>query len=113
MKRKVFLSSAARADPRGTDAASAAAAAVLPKARRVKRFFIRGLPKPWFLSRQHSKNHAAAHITLRGYCPSCIAVTMRLADFDFALPRELIADRPAEPRDRARLLVLEAEGEIA
>jgi S-adenosylmethionine:tRNA ribosyltransferase-isomerase len=38
---------------------------------------------------------------------------MRLADFDFALPRDLIADRPAEPRDSARLLVLPAVGEIA
>src|SRR2546423_10048874 len=37
---------------------------------------------------------------------------MQLADFDFDLPRELIADRPAEPRERARLLVLPAEGEI-
>src|SRR5580704_3545406 len=33
---------------------------------------------------------------------------MRLADFDFDLPRELIADRPAEPRDAARLLVVPA-----
>jgi S-adenosylmethionine:tRNA ribosyltransferase-isomerase len=31
---------------------------------------------------------------------------MHLADFDFALPRELIANRPAEPREAARLLVL-------
>src|SRR5262249_28567798 len=31
---------------------------------------------------------------------------MHLDDFDFALPRELIADRPAEPREAARLLVL-------
>ena len=38
---------------------------------------------------------------------------MRVADFDFALPRDLIAERPAEPRDSARLLVLPAEGEIA
>ena len=38
---------------------------------------------------------------------------MHLADFDFALPRDLIAERPAEPRDSARLLVLPAEGEIA
>jgi S-adenosylmethionine:tRNA ribosyltransferase-isomerase len=35
---------------------------------------------------------------------------MRLADFDFDLPRELIADRPAEPRDAARLLVVPASG---
>ena len=35
---------------------------------------------------------------------------MHLADFDFALPRELIADRPAEPREAARLLVLPAGG---
>jgi len=35
---------------------------------------------------------------------------MLLADFDFALPRELIADRPAEPREAARLLVLPAAG---
>src|SRR5712691_9955713 len=38
---------------------------------------------------------------------------MHLADFDFALPRDLIAERPAQPRDSARLLVLPAEGEIA
>jgi S-adenosylmethionine:tRNA ribosyltransferase-isomerase len=38
---------------------------------------------------------------------------MHLAEFDFDLPRELIADRPAEPRDGARLLVLPAEGAIA
>src|SRR4051812_12613240 len=35
---------------------------------------------------------------------------MHLDDFDFALPRELIADRPAEPREAARLLVLPAGG---
>src|ERR1700680_1097090 len=42
-----------------------------------------------------------------------ITSPMRLADFDFALPRELIADRPAEPRDSARLLVVPAVGETA
>ncbi len=35
---------------------------------------------------------------------------MRLDDFAFELPRELIADHPAEPRDAARLLVLPAGG---
>lgn len=35
---------------------------------------------------------------------------MRLADFDFALPRALIADRPMEPREAARLLVLPEAG---
>src|SRR5271155_3082573 len=35
---------------------------------------------------------------------------MHLADFDFALPRELIADRPREPREAARLLVLPEAG---
>jgi S-adenosylmethionine:tRNA ribosyltransferase-isomerase len=35
---------------------------------------------------------------------------MHLADFDFDLPRELIAERPAEPREAARLLVLPATG---
>src|SRR5690349_20304450 len=38
---------------------------------------------------------------------------MQLADFDFDLPRELVADRPAEPRDSARLLVIPARGEFA
>jgi S-adenosylmethionine:tRNA ribosyltransferase-isomerase len=38
---------------------------------------------------------------------------MRLDDFDFDLPRELIADRPAEPRDAARLLVVPAAGGFA
>ena len=31
---------------------------------------------------------------------------MRVEEFDFALPRELIASRPCEPRDAARLLVV-------
>jgi S-adenosylmethionine:tRNA ribosyltransferase-isomerase len=35
---------------------------------------------------------------------------MHLADFDFDLPHELIAERPAEPREAARLLVLQAAG---
>jgi S-adenosylmethionine:tRNA ribosyltransferase-isomerase len=35
---------------------------------------------------------------------------MRLADFDFELPRALIADRPARPRDAARLLRVPAAG---
>ena len=35
---------------------------------------------------------------------------MHLDDFAYDLPRDLIADRPAEPRDAARLLVLPAGG---
>jgi S-adenosylmethionine:tRNA ribosyltransferase-isomerase len=31
---------------------------------------------------------------------------MRVDDFDFELPRQLIADHPVEPRDRARLLLV-------
>src|ERR1700730_8961279 len=36
--------------------------------------------------------------------------SVRRDDFDFPLPRELIADRPCEPRDAARLLVIPAAG---
>lgn len=37
---------------------------------------------------------------------------MKVADFDYYLPEELIAQEPAEPRDRSRLLVLDrASGE--
>ena len=36
--------------------------------------------------------------------------SVKLADFDFDLPRELIAERPAQPRDAARLLRVRAEG---
>ncbi|MBV9966479.1 MAG: S-adenosylmethionine:tRNA ribosyltransferase-isomerase, partial [Alphaproteobacteria bacterium] len=72
-----------------------------------------GLPKLWFLSGQHSKNRARAHMTdRRGPDPSPYK-PMQLADFDFDLPRELIADRPAVPRDSARLLVIPAAGEVA
>jgi S-adenosylmethionine:tRNA ribosyltransferase-isomerase len=38
---------------------------------------------------------------------------MRLEDFDFDLPRERIADRPVEPRDTARLLVVPAKDGLA
>jgi S-adenosylmethionine:tRNA ribosyltransferase-isomerase len=34
---------------------------------------------------------------------------MRLSDFDYALPQELIAQTPIEPRDAARLLVLDRQ----
>ena len=38
---------------------------------------------------------------------------MRTADFDYPLPRDLIAQRPIEPRDHSRLLVLDrSSGEI-
>lgn len=35
---------------------------------------------------------------------------MRVSDFDYALPEELIAQEPVSPRDASRLLVLPAEG---
>ena len=38
---------------------------------------------------------------------------LRLDDFDFALPRELIAEHPCEPRERARLLHIPAAGPFA
>jgi S-adenosylmethionine:tRNA ribosyltransferase-isomerase len=37
---------------------------------------------------------------------------MLLSDFDFELPEELIALRPANPRDSARLLVVRGDGEL-
>jgi S-adenosylmethionine:tRNA ribosyltransferase-isomerase len=37
---------------------------------------------------------------------------MKLTDFDFTLPQELIAHKPAEPRDSARLLCSSSTGEI-
>jgi S-adenosylmethionine:tRNA ribosyltransferase-isomerase len=38
---------------------------------------------------------------------------MQLADFDFDLPEDLIALRPANPRDSARLLLVEPGGKLA
>ena len=38
---------------------------------------------------------------------------MHLDDFDFPLPRELIADHPCEPREAARLLHIPAQGGFA
>jgi len=37
---------------------------------------------------------------------------MRVSDFDYPLPKGLIADRPAQPRSRSRLLELGSEGHI-
>jgi len=37
---------------------------------------------------------------------------MRLDDFDFDLPRGLVADHPCEPREAARLLVIPPSGEL-
>ncbi|MFX4805984.1 S-adenosylmethionine:tRNA ribosyltransferase-isomerase, partial [Acinetobacter baumannii] len=37
---------------------------------------------------------------------------MRTSDFDFDLPEDRIALRPAEPRDSARLMVVESGGRI-
>ena len=36
---------------------------------------------------------------------------MQLSDFEYALPAELIAQHPLEPRDAARLLLLERSGD--
>ncbi len=39
---------------------------------------------------------------------------MKVSEFDYKLPKELIADTPASPRDSSRLLILDrASGEIA
>ncbi len=38
---------------------------------------------------------------------------MRTSDFDYDLPQELIAQRPLEPRDSSRLLVVERFGSVA
>src|SRR5262245_42481683 len=40
----------------------------------------------------------------------CAADPMQIDDFDFPLPRELIAPHPCEPRDAARMLVIPASG---
>ena len=37
---------------------------------------------------------------------------MKITDFDFSLPRDLIAERPLHDRDRSRLLVLHRDGTI-
>ena len=43
--------------------------------------------------------------------PSFRQHSLRLSDFDFEYPRELIAAYPAEPRDAARLMVVDRESQ--
>ena len=38
---------------------------------------------------------------------SCYNVSMKLSDFDYDLPKELIAQTPAEKRDHSRLMILD------
>ena len=58
--------------------------------------------------RARCRPEGAAVDETRRYSPP-----MHLADFDFDLPRQLIADRPAEPREAARLLLVPAVGDFA
>ena len=39
------------------------------------------------------------------------AIVLRTSDFDYELPPDLIAQTPAEPRDAARLLVVDRSSE--
>jgi S-adenosylmethionine:tRNA ribosyltransferase-isomerase len=36
---------------------------------------------------------------------------VKLSDFNYALPNELIAQNPIEPRDNSRLLILDSKTE--
>jgi S-adenosylmethionine:tRNA ribosyltransferase-isomerase len=55
---------------------------------------------------QHILNLGAARADWRQKQFPAIAPVMNVSDFDFDLPEELIALRPARPRDAARLLVV-------
>ena len=56
------------------------------------------------LPKRTSAAGPAAHGNILRTCVN--GAGMRTADFDYDLPPELIAQQPAEPRDRARLMVL-------
>src|SRR5271170_6071094 len=56
----------------------------------------------------YNSHAAASRIDERR--PRLLSRAMRLADFDFTLPRELIADHPCEPREAARLLHIPVAG---
>src|SRR5512134_1726664 len=55
---------------------------------------------------EHILNPGAARADWRLKRLPAIARVMNVADFDFDLPDDLIALRPARPRDAARLLVV-------
>jgi S-adenosylmethionine:tRNA ribosyltransferase-isomerase len=68
------------------------------------------------IAAEGSKNRAAAHpVGIAGLDPApYLAAIMRLGieDFDFDLPRALIAAHPCAPRDAARLLLIPAAGDF-
>ncbi len=55
---------------------------------------------------------ATHRLMLDSRCVGCYYGLMKTSLFDYALPKELIAQKPARPRDSSKLLVLRPDGEI-
>ncbi len=63
--------------------------------------------------RRPAQGRAAARARQDLSPPGWLPTSLKLSDFDFDLPDDRIALRPANPRDSARMLVVDAEGGLA
>ena len=79
---------------------------LMEKAMATELVYVSGLPLKWQKPEKVTKRYSPHFI------PAQLSRSMKTADFDFDLPRRLVASRPSEKRDFSRLLILHKDGSV-